>query len=364
MPDVAKAAVLVTGGAGFIGSNLVRGLLDSGAAAVHIVDNLLSSERVSVPADPRVVFTEGSIADDGVLANVGDDYDYVFHLCTYHGNQNSIQNPLADHEHNQWTTLRLFERIKGFRRVRKVVYAGAGCAVARRTSDQAQATVEDAPIPAQMDSPYAISKVVGEFYALYYHAHAGLPTVRARFQNVYGPGEILGAGRWRGTPATVWRNVIPTFVYKAIKRQALPLEGGGAATRDFIYVGDIVRGLLLCATIGASGDVYNLASGVETAILDLADLVNQITGNPTPVEILPARTWDHSARRFGSTAKARALLGFQAQVPLRDGLIRTIAWTREHLPLIEACTHRHDVAMRTAAHHGSPLRQAHAREAE
>ncbi len=362
MQGVAKAAVLVTGGAGFIGSNLVRGLLDGGAAAVHVVDNLLSSERGSVPSDPRVVFTEGSIADDGVLAKIGDEYDYIFHLCTYHGNQNSIQNPLADHEHNQLTTLALFERITGFRRVRKVVYAGAGCAVAGRTTGDTQATLEDAPISLAMDSPYAISKVVGEFYALYYHAHAGLPTVRARFQNVYGPGEILGAGRWRGTAATVWRNVIPTFVYKAIKRQALPLEGAGAATRDFIYVDDIVRGLLLCATIGAPGDVYNLASGVETAIVDLAHLVNELTGNSTPVKILSARGWDHSERRFGSTAKALARLGFQVQVPLRTGLIRTIEWTRVHLPLIEACMQRHDAAMRTASRHGSPLRPANVRE--
>src|SRR2546425_6249664 len=282
---------MVTGGAGFVGSNLVRSLLACDVATVHIVDNLLSSERLNVPADPRVVLTEGSIADADVLANIVDEYDYIFHLCTYHGNQNSIHNPLADHEHNQLTTLRLFERVKGFRRLRKLVYAGAGCSVAERTFDQAHATLEDAPVSLQMDSPYAISKIVGEFYALYYHARTGLPTVRARFQNVYGPGEVLGAGRWRGTPATVWRNVIPTFVYKAIKFEALPLEGGGAATRDFIYVEDIVRGLLRCAAIGAPGDVYNLASGVETAILELANLINELTGNPASVRILPSRAW-------------------------------------------------------------------------
>ncbi len=347
MQDFAKTAVMVTGGAGFVGSNLVRGLLACDATTIHIVDNLLSSERVNVPADPRVVLTEGSIADDGVLANIVDEYDYIFHLCTYHGNQNSIHNPLADHEHNQLATLKLFERVKGFRRLRRLVYAGAGCAVAERTSDQAHATLEDAPVSLQMDSPYSISKIVGEFYALYYHARTGLPTVRARFQNVYGPGEVLGAGRWRGTPATVWRNVIPTFVYKAIKCEALPLEGGGAATRDFIYVEDIVRGLLRCAAIGAPGDVYNLASGVETAILELANLINELTGNPASVRILPSREWDHSGRRFGSTAKARARLGFQAQVRLREGLLRTIEWTRQHLPLIEACIRQHEAAMRT-----------------
>ena len=94
-----------------------------------------------------------------------------------------------------------------------------------------------------MDSPYSISKLVGEFYAVYYHERHQLPTVRARFQNVYGPREILGAGQWRGTPATVWRNVTPTFVYKSLLGESLPLEGDGDPTRDFIYVDDLVEGL-------------------------------------------------------------------------------------------------------------------------
>ena len=99
-------------------------------------------------------------------------------------------------------------------------------------------------MPLDLDSPYQISKVVGEFYSVYYHRQHGLPTVRARFQNVYGPGEMLGAGRWRGTPATVWRNVTPTFVYRALKGLPLQLDNGGVASRDFVYVEDIARGLL------------------------------------------------------------------------------------------------------------------------
>src|SRR2546427_13011400 len=137
MTELDNRAVLVIGGAGFVGSNLTCQLLDAGVAAVHIVDNLLSAERINVPSDPRVEFTEGSIADDRVLSQLTDEYDYIFHLATYHGNQSSIHNPLADHEHNQLTTLKLFEHAKSFRRVRKVVYAGAGCAVAEKTFDDA-----------------------------------------------------------------------------------------------------------------------------------------------------------------------------------------------------------------------------------
>jgi UDP-glucose 4-epimerase len=332
---------LVTGGAGFVGASLVREALRQGCARVVVVDNLLSSERENLAADPRIDFVLGSIADDSVLGELEDEFDCVFHLATYHGNQSSIADPLADHDNNLITTLKLYERLTGFRRPRKVVYAASGCTLAPHTFDRAEATIEDGPVPLELDSPYQISKVVGEFYSVYYHTQHGLPTVRARFQNVYGPGEILGAGEWRGTPATVWRNVTPTFVYRALKRLSLTVENGGSATRDFIYVDDIVRGLILCATTGQPGDVYNLASGVETSILDLATLVNQLTGNPAPIDFRPRRDWDRSGKRFGSTEKAKRALGFEAHVALREGVRRTIDWTREHLPLIDRCVQKH-----------------------
>jgi len=341
MKEFQKTSVLVTGGAGFVGSNLVRRLLTIDVATVHIIDNLLSADRANIPTDARARFTEGSIADDLVLAEVTDEYDYIFHLSTYHGNQSSIANPLIDHENNTLTTLKLLEHIKEFKRLRKWVYSGAGCAVAEKTFDEAHATSEDAPISLKMDSPYSISKIVGEFYAVYYHDHHHVPTVRARFQNVFGPGEILGAGRWRGTPATVWRNVTPTFVYKALHHEALPLEDGGIATRDFIFVEDIVQGLLLCASCGTAGEVYNLASGVETSIHDLAMLINKLTDNRTPPLVIPPRDWDHSGNRFGSNVKSKRELGFEASVQLSDGLEKTIDWTRKNLSLIDSCIAQH-----------------------
>jgi UDP-glucose 4-epimerase len=340
---------LVTGGVGFVGSNLVRRLLTVGVDSVHVVDNLLSSERTNLPDDSRIHFTEGSISDDSVLSGVTDEYDYIFHLSTYHGNQSSMANPLVDHENNLLTTLKLLERIKDFRRLRKWVYSGAGCAVAEKTYDKAHATPEDAPISLNMDSPYSISKIVGEFYALYYNSRHNVPTVRARFQNVYGPGEILGAGQWRGTPATVWRNVTPTFIYKSLHGESLPLEGGGETSRDFIFVEDIVQGLLLCATNGQPGDVYNLASGIETSIKDLATMINEITGNTAPLNLLPRRDWDHSGRRFGSTEKSKRRLGFEAKTLLQLGLEKTISWTKENMGLIESCIQKHDEHMTAVA---------------
>ncbi|MDE3225602.1 MAG: NAD-dependent epimerase/dehydratase family protein, partial [Nitrospirota bacterium] len=238
-----EAKVLVVGGAGFVGGNLLRALLTRGCKLILAVDNLLSAERANVPEDRRVQVIEGSIADDTVLAQLADEFDYVFHLATYHGNQSSIANPLEDHANNLITTLKLYERIKSFAKIKKVVYAASGCTLAPHTFGHAEATQEDGPVPFDLDSPYQISKVVGEFYSVYYFNRHRLPTVRARFQNVYGPGEILGAGRWRGTPATVWRNVTPTFVWKALHGESLPVENGGIATRDFIFVEDMARGL-------------------------------------------------------------------------------------------------------------------------
>jgi nucleoside-diphosphate-sugar epimerase len=339
---VTVSRLLVVGGAGFVGSNLVRLALSEGAERVLVVDNLLSSERENLPDDPRVELIEASIADDDVLASLEDEFDVVYHLATYHGNQSSIANPLEDHENNLVTTLKLYERIKDFQRLRKVVYSASGCTLApHEVYDGAEAVSEDGPVPLDLDSPYQISKVVGEFYSVYYHRQHGLPTVRARFQNVYGPGEVLGAGRWRGTPATIWRNVTPTFVYRALKGEPVQLDNGGVASRDFVYVEDVARGLVACADRGEPGDVYNLASGVETTIRRLAELIVELSGSSSELEIAPRRPWDHSILRFGSPEKARRELGFEAQTELEDGLRRTIDWTRDNLGFVEQCMAKH-----------------------
>ncbi len=341
-------AILVTGGAGFVGSNLVKRLLELGAAKVHVVDNLLSAERVNVPNDPRVAFSQSSITDDALLASLADEYDYVFHLCTYHGNQSSIHDPIADHDNNTLTTLKLYERLKGFRRIKKVVYSSAGCSVAEKTFGKASATEETDLVALKQDSPYSMSKIFGEFYSVYYFNQHQLPTVRARFQNVYGPGEILGAGQWRGTPATVWRNVTPTFIFKALDREQLPLENEGIATRDFIYVADVADGLIACALNGNPGEAYNVASGKETSIRELAEKINALTGNTAGIHHLPKRPWDNSGKRFGSAEKASRELGFKARIGIGEGLKRTVDWTRENLSLIKTTIAKHDQYMKAA----------------
>ena len=344
--ELRNRKILVVGGAGFVGSNLCHHIL-----ALHdpkeilIVDNLLSSDICNVPDDPRVRFVFGSITEDKILHALPNDIEIVFHLACYHGNQSSIADPLADHDNNTLTTLKLFDCLKDFKSLKKVVYAAAGCAVAEKTFDDATATLEDAPVSLFHDSPYSISKLVGEMYGNYYFQRYSLPFVKARFQNVYGPWEILGAGRWRGTPHTVWRNVIPTFIWKSIHGEALPLDNAGNASRDFIFVEDMAKGLVACALKGHPGEAYNLASGVETTIADLAYQINILTGNQTPVDLKPARDWDRSGKRFGSTEKSKEKLDFQAAINISEGLRRTVEWTQSNKATIQSTIVNHDVLL-------------------
>ena len=343
------ARVLVVGGAGFVGSNLVHQILEQDVCEIVVVDNLLSSDVSNIPADPRVRFVFGSITDDRILAGLPDDLDYAFHLACFHGNQSSIADPFADHDNNTYTSLKLFERLKDVKGLKKVVYAAAACAVAEKTYDAPTATTEDQPVTLYHDSPYSISKIIGELYGNYYFQQHKLPFVKARFSNVFGPREILGAGQWRGTVHTVWRNVTPTFIWRSLNGEALPLDNGGNASRDFIFVEDMARGLMSCALKGAAGGVYNLATGRETSILELATIINEYTGNTTPLDLRPAREWDRSGKRFASTEKAARELGFSAEVDIREGLRRTVEWTQANRELIRRSIARHDKLMAQAA---------------
>lgn len=344
MSDVTFAGkkVLVVGGAGFVGSNLVHQILQQDVREIIVVDNLLSSDVSNIPADRRVRFVFGSITDDRILAALPDDLDYAFHLACFHGNQSSIADPFADHDNNTLTSLKLFERLKDIKNLKKVVYAAAACAVAEKTYDAPTATTEDQPVTLYHDSPYSISKIIGELYGNFYFQQHKLPFVKARFSNVFGPREILGAGQWRGTVHTVWRNVTPTFIWRSLNGEALPLDNGGNASRDFIFVEDMARGLMACALRGSVGEVYNLATGKETSILDLATIINEYTGNKTPLDLRPARDWDRSGKRFASTDKALRELGFEAHVDIREGLRRTVEWTKENLDTIKRSMAKHD----------------------
>jgi len=146
-----NARVLVVGGAGFVGSNLCYRLLADGVAELTIVDNFLSADISNVATAGNVNLIDGSCADDRILNQLTDEFDYVFHLATYHGNQSSIADPVADHDNNTLTTLKLCEHFKE-NKIKKFVYSSAGCTVAKKTFDETAATAEDAPVSLYLDS--------------------------------------------------------------------------------------------------------------------------------------------------------------------------------------------------------------------
>jgi UDP-glucose 4-epimerase len=149
----------------------------------------------------------------------------------------------------------------------------------------------------------------------------------------------------------VWRNVTPTFIWKSLNGESLPLDNGGEVSRDFIFVDDICRGLIACAIGGKPGEAYNIASGVETTIRELAEAITKTTGNTAPLDIRPARDWDKSGRRFGSTEKSRGELGFEARVSIAEGIGRTVQWTKDNRNLISLCMNKHNEKMRDVSSH-------------
>jgi len=332
---------LVVGGAGFVGSWVVEELLKETDGEIFVLDNLLSSEKSNISTSNRVHFIHGSASDESVLNRVDANIEKVFHLACFHGNQSSIFDPLMDLENNIKPTLTVLNWVEKRAPKARVVYTGAGCAVAPKTWNTPTGVPEVDETPLLHDSPYSISKVTGEMYAKYFADRRGLDVVRVRFQNAYGPREILGAGEWRGTPHTIWRNVIPTFIWRAINNEDLTLYGAGESSRDFVFVEDLARGVVAALDQGIKGEVYNLASGQELLIKDVANKIIEFSNSSSELRIEGRRDWDHSGRRFGDPTKSRKEIGFTATTDFDKGLRETIIWTQSNFALIAKSIEKH-----------------------
>ena len=316
--------ILITGGAGAIGSNLTRAVAGAGAKLVMVLDDLSSAVRWNVPALANVMFIEGSILDEVELKRVFfEGPDLVFHLAALFANQNSIDHPETDLLVNGLGTLKLLQyaQLVG---VKRFIYASSGCSIYG----------SDAPLPLteefmslHLSSPYQITKMLGELYANFFQHHYELAVVKARFFNSYGPGEMPGQ----------YRNVIPNFIYWAMRGEPLPITGTGEETRDFTYVGDIVDGLLRAGYFEAAvGQEFNLASGQETRILDLAEMINTQVGNKAGVSFAERRKWDTKSRLLASVDRAGQLIGYEPNIHFETGLKNTIAWFKENWDGIQA----------------------------
>jgi UDP-glucose 4-epimerase len=315
--------VLVTGGAGAIGSNLTRALAEAGARVI-VLDDLSSAERWNVPSLPGVLFVEGDVLDEVKLKRVFFERPaIVYHLAAFFANQNSIDHPERDLMVNGMGTLRLLE-YSVFTGVDRFVYASSGCSI---YGSSAPLPLREEFMSLHLSTPYQITKMLGELYCNFFHNHYGLKVVKPRFFNSYGPGEVPGQ----------YRNVIPNFIYWAMKGQPLPITGTGEETRDFTYVGDIVDGLLRAGSMEqAIGQEFNLASGAETRIVDLANMINQATDNPAGIRWAERRKWDTKSRLLASVDRARELIGYNPSTPFEEGLQHTIRWFHDNWDCIEA----------------------------
>ena len=314
--------VLVTGGAGAIGSNLTKALVELGAQVI-VVDDLSSGQIWNVPSSPNVLFVKGDILDEVILKRVFFERpQIVFHLAAFFANQNSVDHPERDLMVNGMGTLRMLE-YSVLNRVERFVYASSGCAI--YGSDMPLPLKEDF-ITMHLSTPYQITKMLGELYCNFFYHHYGLPVVKPRFFNSYGPGEVPGQ----------YRNVIPNFIYWAMKGLPLPITGTGEETRDFTYVGDLVDGLLRAGYFeSAIGQSFNLASGREVKIIDLANMVNELTGNEAGVRFVSRRKWDTKKRLWASIELAKELIGYEPKMPFEEGLKRTVQWFRDNWEKIE-----------------------------
>lgn len=315
--------VLVTGGAGAIGSNLTKALAQLGAKVI-VLDDLSSAERWNVPSLPGVMFVEGDILDEIKVKRVFFDRpSVVFHLAAFFANQNSLDHPEKDLSVNGMGTLRLLE-YSVLTGVDRFVYASSGCSI---YGSGAPLPLKEEFMSLHLSTPYQITKMLGELYCNFFHHQYGLKVVKPRFFNSYGPGEVPGQ----------YRNVIPNWIYWAMKGQPLPITGSRDATRDFTYVSDIVDGLLRAGVLeSAIGQEFNLASGVETRIGDLAEMINKATGNKAGIVTVSQRKWDTKSRLLASVDRARELIGYNPATPFEAGLRNTIQWFRDNWSLIEA----------------------------
>jgi len=315
--------ILVTGGAGAIGSNLCRALADTGSKLVIILDDLSSGYTWNIPQKSNIMFVQGSVNDDIALKRVFfEKPTYVFHLAAFFANQNSVDYPEKDLNINGLGTLKLLE-YSLFNRIDRFVYASSGCSI---YGSSAPLPLTEEFMSLNLSTPYQITKMLGELYCNFFYNHYGLKVVKSRFFNSYGPGEVPGQ----------YRNVIPNFIYWAMQGETIPLTGTGEETRDFTYVEDLVDGMLRAGYYEeAVGQEFNLASSEETRIIDLAQMIIEATGNKSKLQHIQRRKWDTKSRLLASIDRAHNLVGYEPQMNFKEGLMKTIDWFKLNWKNIE-----------------------------
>jgi UDP-glucose 4-epimerase len=301
------ATTLVTGGAGFIGANLIPMLLDRGTD-VRVLDSLITGEPSRLA--PEVDLVEGDVRDPDALATAARGVDAVIHLAAAGSVAESVADPLPNFETNARGTLLTLHAARDAG-VERFVFASTGGALI----GDADPPVDESSVPRPI-SPYGASKLAGEGYCHAFRGSYGLNTMALRFANVYGPHSERKKG------------ALTAFIKRALAGEDLEIFGDGEATRDFIYVDDLCAGILTAHERRDVQGVLHLASERETTIAGLARLVLDATDSQSRIVNLDRRRGEVE-RNFAIARRAQEVLGWRAEVSLEDGIARTVAWFRE-----------------------------------
>ena len=305
---------LVTGGAGFIGSNTVGRLLELGER-VRVLDNFATGKRHYLfPLQDRVELVEGDIRYLNVVQEATRGADYVIHMAALPSVPRSIRTPIESNDVNVSGTLNVLIAARDLG-VKRVVYAASSSAYGN--TEVLPKSEDLAALPL---SPYAVNKFAGELYCRVFHQVYGLETVSLRYFNVFGP---------RQDPMSQYSAVIPKFIGAALAGRPPVIFGDGEQSRDFTYVENVVEAnLLACTAAGAAGETINIACGQRVTLNELAARIAGIVGTDTRPVYQPPRTGDvrHS---LADIRKAERLLGYRPHIGLEEGLRRTVDWLRE-----------------------------------
>lgn len=301
-------SVLVTGGCGFIGANLCRGLKAAGVR-VTVLDNMSRAGAVD-PSGLAQEIIEGDVRDAGAVGRAMERVQAVVHLAAYGSVVESVARPDENFENNVRGTLTVLQA--AVRRKAKVVFASSGGAII----GAAEPPVNEDSLP-KPTSPYGASKLCGEAYCHAFAGSFGLSVVALRFANVYGPYSAHKKG------------AVTNFAKALLSGEPMVIFGDGGATRDFIHVDDICAGICAALEKPTSGaTVLHLATGIETRIMDLAKTIAEVAGRSNHPIRLDAKRAGELERNFATFDRARHVLGFKPRVTLREGLKQTFEWFR------------------------------------
>jgi nucleoside-diphosphate-sugar epimerase len=305
--------VLITGGAGFIGSHIAERLALAGHA-VAVLDNFSSGKRENLEhLEGKVQVLEGDIRDPARVREAVKGRDVVFHGAAIVSVPYSVEHPLETHDVNILGTLHVLEAAR-HAGVRRVVFASSAAIY----GDEPTLPKVESMLPTPI-APYGVEKVTAEHYLHTWSAIYGLETVALRYFNVFGP---------RQDPSSPYSGVISIFVDRALGGRTLTIFGDGKASRDFVFVGDVVDANLAAATqAGISGEVFNVARGAKTTLDELASLLGRVLGRALTVEHAAPRVGD-IVESWANVARAKSRLGFEAKVSVEEGLRQLVRSVR------------------------------------